>query len=169
MEGRSRLSCEHGRGRRGSAQRRGLAKWIWSPPPPLSLDELKGTGAAFIFGNGYAFEFNRADQRFAVTGLPLVRSRLALPAQVIVPGQRFVFGAERRGSLLDFFIDDKLIQTVQYDEEIGAIGFEPKKATMRIYGFGAEEMYPRSDAKRAKIPTLHPPRARSLSPSALNP
>ena len=131
----------------------------------LSLDELKGTGAAFIFGNGYAFEFDRADQRFAVTGLPLVRSRLALPAQVIVPGQRFVFSAERRGSLLDFFIDDKLIQTVQYDEEIGAIGFEPKKATMRIYAFGAEEMYPRSAPSRRRHPTLHPPRARSLSPN----
>ena len=99
----------------------------------LSLDELKGTGAAFIFGNGYAFEFDRADQRFAVTGLPLVRSRLALPAQVIVPGQRFVFSAERRESLLDFFVDDTLIQTVQYDEEIGAIGFEPKKASRVVF------------------------------------
>jgi hypothetical protein len=123
----------------------------------LSLDELKGTGAAFIFGNGYALEFDRADQRFAVTGLPLVRSRLALPARVIVPGQRFVFRAERRGSLLDFFIDDKLIQTVQYDEEIGAIGFEPKKATMRIYGFGAEEMYPRIAPESAKSPNSPSP------------
>ncbi|MHB1037844.1 MAG: protein kinase domain-containing protein [Pirellulales bacterium] len=127
----------------------------------LSLDELKGTGAAFTFGNGYAFEFDRPDKRFAVSGLPLVRSRLALPANVIVPGKRFVFSAERRGPLLDFFIDDKLIQTVQYEGEIGAIGFDPKKATMRIYGFGASQMYPQIAPKAAKTPNAPPPRANS--------
>ena len=80
-----------------------------------------------------------------------------MPAQVIVPGKRFVFSAERRASLLDFFIDDKLVQTVQYDGEIGAIGFEPKKATMRIYAFGAEEMYPESAPKAAKAPNSPSP------------
>ncbi len=107
----------------------------------LSLDELKGTEAAFTFGDRYAFEFDPTDQRFVVTGLPLIRSRVVLPTSVITPGKQFAFSAEHRGDQLDFFIDDKLVQTVRYDGEMGSVGFAPKKGVMHLRSFGASQMW----------------------------
>ena len=116
----------------------------------LSLDELKGTAACFTFGDGCAFEFDPTDQRFVVTGLPLVRSGLALPASVITAGKQFSFVAEHRGDQIDFFIDDKLVQTVRYGGEMGSVGFAPKKGVMRLRSFGASQMWPWPDGSPAQ-------------------
>jgi hypothetical protein len=53
-----------------------------------------------------------------------------------------VFTALRRGASLDFLIDNKLVHSVEFGGEMGAVGFAPRKGTMRIYAFGASEMHP---------------------------
>jgi hypothetical protein len=115
----------------------------------LSLDQLNGSGAAFTFGYGYAFEFDRTDGRFTVSGPTVLRSyQQGSAAGAITPGKRFMFEALRRGSLFDFLVDQKLVLSVQFDREIGAVGFTPGKGTLRIYAFGAYEF--------GKAPTIAP-------------
>jgi hypothetical protein len=119
----------------------------------LALDQLNGSGAAFTFGNGYAFEFDRADGRFDVSGPTGLKTYQRVGAAgVIVPGKRFVFTARRRGSALDFLIDNQLVHGVEFDGPIGAVGFAPHKGTMRIFAFGAYEMPPRNVSKAPKAP-----------------
>jgi serine/threonine protein kinase len=108
----------------------------------LSLDALNGSGAVFTFGDGKVFEFDRPGGQFAAGGLPLVRGRVSSSAAVITPGKPFLFRVEHNGSLLDFFIDDKLIQTVEYSAQMGSVGFAPKQATMRIHSFAITQMWP---------------------------
>ena len=124
----------------------------------LSLDYLNGSGAAFIFGEGYAFGFDRTDGRFTVSSPTVLRSyQRGSAAGIITPGKRFIFTALRRGSLLDFLIDQKLVLSVQFDGKIGTVGFAPGQGTMRIYAFGAYEMYPDSTPKAAKAPNSSSP------------
>jgi hypothetical protein len=53
-----------------------------------------------------------------------------------------VFTALRRGASLDFLIDNKLVHSVEFGGEMGAVGFAPRKGTIRIYAFGASQMWP---------------------------
>jgi hypothetical protein len=113
----------------------------------LSLDHLNGSGAAFTFGDGYAFEFDRTDERFTVSGPTVLRSyQRGSAVGIITPGKRFVFRALRRESMFDFLVDQKLVLSVQFDRETGSVGFAPRKGTMRIYAFGASELYPHNAA-----------------------
>jgi hypothetical protein len=71
----------------------------------LSLDNLNGSGAAFTFGDGYAFEFDRAGGGFKVSGPTVLKSYQRLgTADAIVAGKRFLFTAQRRASFLGTFV-----------------------------------------------------------------
>jgi serine/threonine protein kinase len=109
----------------------------------LSLDEVDGTGMAFTFGDGYTFEFGRTDQRLIVNGPTLLRSyQHASAANTIAPGKPLLFVAKRRGPLIDFLINDKLVYSVQYEGEIGTVGFAPRRGAIRIRSFGVSQMWP---------------------------
>jgi hypothetical protein len=109
----------------------------------LSLDEVDGTGMAFTFGDGYTFEFGRTDQRFIVNGPTLLRRyQHASAANIITPGKAFLFSARPRGSLIDFLMNEKLVHSVQYEGEMGTVGFVPRKGAIRIRSFGVSQMWP---------------------------
>jgi hypothetical protein len=134
----------------------------------LSLDQLNGSGAAFTFGDGYAFEFDRTDGRFTVSGPTVLRRyRRGSAVDIITPGKRFILTALRRGSMFDFLVDQKLVHSVQFDREIGSVGFAPRKGTMRIYAFGVSEMYPHSAPKVPSAPSTTTSRPTSFNPMAV--
>ncbi len=109
----------------------------------MSLDEIDGTAMTFTFGSGHTFEFGRADQRFIVRGPALLKSyQRASPSDIITPGKPFLFRAERRESLIDFLIGDRLVHSVQYGGEMGIVGFASKEGTIRIRSFGVSQMWP---------------------------
>jgi hypothetical protein len=108
----------------------------------LTFDSLQGSGAIFTFGDGNVFELDPPNHEFAANGLTLVRGRISSPAIVITPGKEFQFQVEHYGKLLDFLIDGKLIQTVEFAGDLGQVGFMPKKATLRIRAFGGSQMWP---------------------------
>jgi len=121
---------------------RGLGQGDFLMRARLSVHELRHSAARFSINRGESsFGFEGSHGKIYITGIVCPgRARagaLCTPDQAgIVDGKPFTFELERKGKTLTFRIDGKPVHTVEaHDESLPVVGFEPRRATMRIYDF----------------------------------
>ena len=121
---------------------RGLGSGDFHISARLSVHNLRHSAARFSINRGessFGFEGNHG--KIYITGIVCPAGAragaLCPPAEAgIVDGRPFVFEVKRTGTTLSFSIDGKLVHTVAApDGPLPIVGFEPRRATMRVYDF----------------------------------
>lgn len=104
----------------------------------LSIHQLDGGDAGFVFGSGNVFAFDSPDGGLCTDG-PLFGGRpmpLGNPKAFLREGRPFMFEVVRRRGRLSFLLDGRIAcRLTTTAEELGRIGFAPGKSRLRISHF----------------------------------
>ena len=135
---------------KGTIEAGGTSKELWAGKAlgkgdfhvtaKLAIHKLAKSAAAFRIGRSY-FGFEGGHGKIFLTG-PLFKASgkpIGEPTDFMTDGKPFTFEAIRKGAELSFAIDGKLVWKMPCGTgPLGAIGFIPWRATMRISHFSAE-------------------------------